>query len=67
MLIYIGVDISQSLQVERRMLTANQALDNVKEILNDLQTSFPHLKEVLQRVEAMTNPKIDTILTYAMD
>lgn len=62
-----GVDITQSLQVERRMLTANQALDNVKEILIDLQTSFPHLKEVLQRVEAMTNPKLDTILAYDMD
>lgn len=62
-----GVDVTQSLQVERRMLTANQALDNVKEILIDLQTSFPHLKEVLQRVEAMTNPKLDTILAYDME
>eukprot|EP01038_Epipyxis_sp_PR26KG_P011108 gene11108-14910_t len=55
-----GVDSMQSLQVERRVLSASQALDNVKEIITDLQGSFPHLKDVLQRVFAMTDPSIDT-------
>lgn len=54
-----GVDSSQSLQVERRVLSASQALDNVKEIILDLQAAFPHLQEVLLRVDAMTNPSIE--------
>jgi len=54
-----GVDSSQSLQVERRVLSATQALDNVKEIIGELQSAFPHLNEVLQRVDAMTNPSIE--------
>lgn len=53
-----GMDPSQSLQIERRVLAASQALDNVREIIADLQLSFPHMKEVLQRVDAMTDPSI---------
>ena len=53
-----GIDSSQSLQIERRVLSASQALDNVREIITDLQLSFPHMKEVLQRVDAMTDPSI---------
>ena len=53
-----GIDSSQSLQIERRVLSASQALDNVREIIADLQLSFPHMKEVLQRVDAMTDPSI---------
>lgn len=55
----MGLDPSQSLQVERRVLASSQALDNVREIILDLQDSFPHIKEVLQRVEAMTDPSIE--------
>ena len=51
-----GIDQSQSLQVERRLLTASQALDNVKEIIGSLQQSYPHLTEVLVRVSAMAEP-----------
>lgn len=54
-----GVDLSQALQVERRSLASSQALDNVKEIIGDLRMSFPHLKEVLERVGAMTDPSIE--------
>ena len=57
-----GVDMSQSLQVERRVLSASQALDNVREIIGELQSTFPHLKEVLQRVSAMTDPSIDAAM-----
>ena len=53
-----GVDATQALQVERRVLSASQALDNVKEIIEELQSAFPHLKEVLERVRAMTDPSI---------
>jgi chromosome segregation ATPase len=53
-----GVDSTQALQVERRVLSASQALDNVKEIIDELQSAFPHLKEVLERVQAMTDPSI---------
>lgn len=54
-----GIDISQALPVERRLLAASQALDNVREIINDLQISHPHLNEVLSRVIAMTDPSLD--------
>lgn len=57
-----GLDSSQSLQIERRVLSASQALDNVREIIADLQLSFPHMKEVLQRVDAMTDPSISVEL-----
>jgi response regulator RpfG family c-di-GMP phosphodiesterase len=58
-----GVDSSQSLQVERRVLSATQALDNVKEIIFELQSTFPHLREVLERVSAMTDPSINIDVT----
>jgi chromosome segregation ATPase len=57
-----GADINQALQVERRVLSASQALDNVREIIGELQANFPHLKEVLQRVNAMTDPSIDAAM-----
>eukprot|EP00428_Durinskia_dybowskii_P061311 CAMPEP_0170368296 /NCGR_PEP_ID=MMETSP0117_2-20130122/7381_1 /TAXON_ID=400756 /ORGANISM="Durinskia baltica, Strain CSIRO CS-38" /LENGTH=919 /DNA_ID=CAMNT_0010622953 /DNA_START=50 /DNA_END=2809 /DNA_ORIENTATION=+ len=57
-----GADINLSLQVERRVLSATQALDNVREIIGDLQATFPHLKEVLERVNAMTDPSIDAAM-----
>ena len=53
-----GVDSTQALQVERRVLSASQALDNVKEIIGELQSAFPHLQDVLERVRAMTDPSI---------
>ena len=56
-----GVDLSQALQVERRLLSATQALDNVKEIILDLQREHPHLAEVLQRVGSMTDAGIDSL------
>lgn len=54
-----GIDISLTLQTQRRLLAASQALDNVKEIISDLQRSNPHLTDVLDRVMAMTDPGID--------
>ena len=36
--------------VERRLLSSSQALDNVEEIMQGLQSSHPHLSEVLKRV-----------------
>jgi chromosome segregation ATPase len=53
-----GIDGSKSLQIERRLLDATQGLDNVKEIIIELQTSNPHLTEVLDRVLAMCDPVI---------
>ncbi|CAE7756148.1 unnamed protein product, partial [Symbiodinium microadriaticum] len=54
-----GIDISLTLQTQRRLLAASQALDNVKEIITDLQRANPHLTDVLDRVMAMTDPGID--------
>jgi septation ring formation regulator EzrA len=54
-----GIDISLTLQTQRRLLAASQALDNVKEIVVDLQRTHPHLTDVLERVMAMTDPGID--------
>jgi coiled-coil domain-containing protein 40 len=54
-----GIDLSQSLQIERRLLSAQQAVENVKEIISDLRKTFPHLDEVLFRVQAMANPGFD--------
>eukprot|EP00605_Chrysophyceae_sp_TOSAG23-4_P001139 GSChrysophyteH1.ASY1.ANO1.1246.1 assembled CDS len=48
-----GVEVAQTLQVERRLLSASQALENVSSIVNDLQSMHPHLSEVLTRVSAM--------------
>ena len=52
----IGIDQSQSLQVERRLLTAHQGLENVQEIIGSLKQTYPHLSEVLTRVNAMAEP-----------
>lgn len=51
-----GIDQSQSLQVERRLLTAHQGLENVQEIIGSLKQMYPHLSEVLTRVSAMAEP-----------
>jgi septation ring formation regulator EzrA len=55
----VGIDNTQSLQIERRLLSASQALENVKEIISDLQASNPHLGNVLSRVLEMTDPVIN--------
>lgn len=55
----MGVELSQNMQVERRLLSANQSLDNVKEIISDLQEMHPHLMDVLQRVVAMADPALE--------
>jgi chromosome segregation ATPase len=55
------IDPSQSLQVERRLLSASQSLDNVKEIINGLKITHPHLTEVLDRVAVMTNPDLGIV------
>lgn len=61
----VGVEMAQSLQIERRLLSANQALENVKTIIGDLTDAHPHLSEVLQRVGAMTEPGLDSIFSEA--
>jgi chromosome segregation ATPase len=60
-----NIDISQSLGIERRFISSSQALDNVKEIINELMLQFPHLREVLERVFAMTDPSIDVNVSPA--
>jgi hypothetical protein len=55
----VGIDNSQSLQIERRLLSASQALENVKEIISELQENHPHLNNVLSRVYEMTDPSIN--------
>jgi chromosome segregation ATPase len=60
-----NIDISQSLGIERRFISSSQALDNVKEIINELMLQFPHLREVLERVFAMSDPSIDVIVSPA--
>jgi chromosome segregation ATPase len=50
---------AHSLAVERKLISSLQSLDNVKEIIFELMNNFPHLKEVLERVMAMTDPCID--------
>lgn len=52
------VEPSQSLMLERRLLSSSQALDNVKEIIIGLQSVHPHLAEVLERVVAMADPNV---------
>jgi chromosome segregation ATPase len=54
-----GVDLSQSLQVERRLLAASQALENVQDIIVNIQESQPHLSDVLARVANMATPHIE--------
>ena len=44
------------MQVERKLLSSTQSLDNVRAILGDLQNMHPHLTEVLSRVATMTEP-----------
>lgn len=53
-----GIDVSLTLQTQRRLLAASQALDNVKEIIYDLKNSNPHLNDILDRVMEMTNTTI---------
>jgi coiled-coil domain-containing protein 40 len=53
-----GIDVSLTLQTQRRLLAASQSLDNVKEIIYDLKNSNPHLNEILDRVLEMTNTTI---------
>ena len=55
----VGIDNTQSLQVERRLLSASQALENVREIVAELQGCHPHLNNVLSRVMEMTDPAIN--------
>ena len=55
----VGIDNAQSLQIERRLLSASQALENVKEIISDIQANHPHLNNVLSRVYEMTDPAIN--------
>lgn len=50
-----GVDASQSLQIERRLMGANQGMENVQEIISDLEKAHPHLSDVLGRVRSMTD------------
>jgi chromosome segregation ATPase len=54
----VGIDLTQSLPIERRLLSATQALENVKEIIGELQADHPHLNDVLERVNNMTDPTI---------
>jgi chromosome segregation ATPase len=51
-----GIEQSQALQVERKLLSSSQALENVTAIVRDLQAMHPHLAEVLSRVAAMADP-----------
>lgn len=53
-----GIDVSLTLQTQRRLLSSSQSLDNIKEILNDLMNSNPHLSDILNRVMEMTNTGI---------
>lgn len=57
-----GVDIGQALQIERKLLASSQALENVREIIEELQATYPHLKDVLQRVLTMTDPDLEAVL-----
>lgn len=54
-----GIDSTQHLNIERRLLSGVQSLDNVKEIIMGLTQMHPHLQEVLSRVLAMADPGID--------
>merc|ERR1711991_837715 len=49
----------KQLNVERRLLSGQQSLDNVKEIITGLTQMHPHLHEVLSRVLAMADPGIE--------
>lgn len=56
-----GIDSAQVLPVERKLLSASQAVDNVRDIISELQKAHPHLKDVLQLVATMTDPGIDIV------
>lgn len=49
------------LQAERRLLTANQALENVRDIIRDVQRIHPHLDDILERVFNMSDPGSDLV------
>jgi chromosome segregation ATPase len=49
------------LQAERRLLTANQALENVRDIIRDMQRLHPHLDDILERVFNMSDPGSDLV------
>ena len=51
-----GIDSSQVLPIERKLLSSSQALDNVRAIIVEMQTAHPHLSEVLELVATMTDP-----------
>jgi coiled-coil domain-containing protein 40 len=57
-LIAVGIDTTQILPIERKLLSANQELDNVRDIITELQTAHPHLSQVLDLVAAMTDSGI---------
>jgi coiled-coil domain-containing protein 40 len=52
----------QALQVERKLLVSSQALDNLRDLLTDLSGSYPHLQDVLARVQNMTDSGISLAL-----
>ena len=54
-----GIEPAQALAVERKLLSATQGLDNVRNIIFALQEAHPHLHEVLQLVATMTESGID--------
>lgn len=54
-----GVDVTMSLQIERKLLSTSQSIENVQTIINDIKDQFPHLSEVLDRVAIMTDPDIE--------
>lgn len=54
----LGIDYSQTLPIERRLLASTQALENVRDVINDLTQSYPHLNEVLSRVQKMADVDI---------
>jgi hypothetical protein len=57
-----ALETSQAMNVERKLLSGLQALDNVKEIVIGLIQLQPHLHEVLSRVLAMTDSSLDIII-----
>lgn len=57
----VPIDVSQSLQIERRLVAATQGLESVKEIIVDLQDRHPHLFDVLQRVSYMADPSLQIL------
>jgi hypothetical protein len=54
----VSIESSQHLNIERKLLSTLQSLENVKEILLGLSQLYPHLYEILERVLIMTDPSI---------